>query len=205
MEDKKEGREPPFLVRKKRREKNASFSHHAQISSKVRSHFVHGPIELKFGGEFRDSFIFNLNGEDRIWSFGKSLERERRREKNVGFSHHAQISSNVRSRFVRGPIELKFEGEVRGSCIFNINGGDRIWSFGQSLERKRRREKNNGFLHHAQISSKVRCCFVHGLIELKFGGEVQKSLILNLNGEDRIWTVKNFLLTLFNHILSIIW
>ena len=85
MEDKKEGREPPFLERKKRREKNTGFSHHAQISSKVRSHFVRGPIELKFGGEFRDSFIFNLNGEDRIWSFGKSLERKRRREKNAGF------------------------------------------------------------------------------------------------------------------------
>ena len=162
------------------------FFHLAQISSKVWSHFVRGPIELKFGGKFHDSFIFNLNGDDRIWSFGKSLERKRRREKNVGFSHHAQISSNVRSRFVRGPIELKFEGEVRGSCIFNMNGGDWIWSFGQSLEGKRRREKNSGFLHHAQISSNVRCRFFHGLIELKFGGEVYKSLILNLNGEDRI-------------------
>ena len=90
------------------------------------------------------------------------------------------------SCFVRGPIELKFEGEVRGSCIFNMNGGDWIWSFGQSLEGKKRREKNSGFLHHAQISSKVRCRFFHGVIELKFGGEVYKSLILNLNGEDRI-------------------
>ena len=61
-----------------------------------------------------------------------------------------------------------------------------IWSFGQSLEGKRRKEKNSGFLHHAQISSKVRCRFFHGLIELKFGGEVHKSLILNLNGDDRI-------------------
>ena len=173
-------------MRKKRREKNASFSHHAQISSNVRSRFVRGPIELKFEGEVCGSCIFNMNGGDRIWSFGQSLERKRRREKNVGFSHHAQISSNVRSRFVRGPIELKFEGEVRGSCIFNMNGGDWIWSFGQSLERKRRREKNSGFLHHAQISSKVRCRFFYGLIELKFGGEVHKSLILNLNGEDRI-------------------
>ena len=118
------------------RKKNASFSHHAQISSKVRSHFVHGPIELKFGGEFHDSFIFNLNGEDRIWSFGKSLERERRREKNAGFSHHAQISSNVRSRFVRGPIELKFGGEVRGSCICNMN--DEI-GFGVSDSHQRER------------------------------------------------------------------
>ena len=151
------------------------FFHLAQITSKAWSHFVRGPIELKFGGKFHDSFIFNLNGEDRIWSFGKSLERKRRREKNAGFSHHTQISSNVWSRFVRGRIELKFGGEVRGSCIFNMNGGDWIWSFGQSLERKRRREKNAGFLHHAQISSKVRCHFVHGLIELKFGGEVQNS------------------------------
>ncbi|RVW59671.1 hypothetical protein CK203_101050 [Vitis vinifera] len=114
-----------------------------------------------------------LNGGDQIWSFGQSLERKRE-ERKRSFSHHAQISSNVRSHFVRGPIELKFEGEVRGSCIFNMNGGDRIWSFGQSLERKRRREKNSGFLHHAQISSKVRCRFLHGLIELKFGGERSK-------------------------------
>ena len=157
-----------------------------RFHQKVWSHFVRGPIELKFGGEFRDSFIFNLNGEDRIWSFGKSLERERRREKNAGFSHHAHISSNVQSRFFRGPIELKFEGEVRGSCIFNVNGEDRIWSFGQSLERKRRREKNVGFFHHAQILSKVRCRFVHGLIKLKFEGEVHSSLIFNFNGEDQI-------------------
>ena len=54
------------------------------------------------------------------------------------------------------------------------------------IREKRRREKNNGFLHHAQISSKVRCRFAHGLIELKFEGEVQSSLIFNLNGENRI-------------------
>ena len=118
--------------------------------------------------------------------FWKVIRKKEEREKNAGFSHHAQISSNVRSHFVRGPIELKFGGEVRGSCIFNMNGGDWIWSFGQSLERKRRREKNAGFLHHAQISSKVRCHFVHGLIELKFGGEVHNSLIFNLNSEYRI-------------------
>ncbi|CBI35418.3 unnamed protein product, partial [Vitis vinifera] len=63
-----------------------------------------------------------------------------------------------------------------------MNGEDWIWSFGKSLEGKRRREKNSGFLHHAQISSNVRCRFFHGPIELKFGGEVYKSLILNLKG-----------------------
>ena len=63
--------------------------------------------------------------------------------------------------------------------------------FGKSLERKRRREKNAGFFHHAQILSKVRFRFVHGLIELKFEGEVHSSLIFNLNGESDLefWKV----------------
>ncbi|RVW60893.1 Eukaryotic translation initiation factor 3 subunit F [Vitis vinifera] len=39
-----------------------------------------------------------------------------------------QISSNGRSRFVCGPIDLKFEGEIFNSLISNLNGGDRIWS-----------------------------------------------------------------------------
>ena len=39
---------------------------------------------------------------------------------------------NVRSRFICGTIELKFRGEVHDSLIFNMNGEDRIWSFGRS-------------------------------------------------------------------------
>ena len=39
-----------------------------------------------------------------------------------------------------------------------------------------------------QISSKVQSRVVHGLIDLKFGGGVRESLILNMNGVDRIWS-----------------
>ena len=39
-----------------------------------------------------------------------------------------QISSKVRFRFVCGPIDLKFGGEVCDSLIFNLNNGDWIWS-----------------------------------------------------------------------------
>ncbi|RVW31737.1 Retrovirus-related Pol polyprotein from transposon TNT 1-94 [Vitis vinifera] len=41
------------------------------------------------------------------------------------------ISSNGRSYFVCGPIDLKFEGEIFNSLISNLNGGDRIWSSGR--------------------------------------------------------------------------
>ncbi|RVW83457.1 Retrovirus-related Pol polyprotein from transposon TNT 1-94 [Vitis vinifera] len=41
------------------------------------------------------------------------------------------ISSNGRSHFVCGPIDLKFEGEIFNSLISNLNGGDRIWSSGR--------------------------------------------------------------------------
>ncbi|KAL6337652.1 hypothetical protein AAG906_037245 [Vitis piasezkii] len=44
-----------------------------------------------------------------------------------------RISSNGRSRFVCGPIDLKFEGEIFNSLISNLNGGDRIWSSGRLL------------------------------------------------------------------------
>ncbi|KAL6336537.1 hypothetical protein AAG906_025087 [Vitis piasezkii] len=49
--------------------------------------------------------------------------------KNAPFT----ISSNGRSRFVCGPIDLKFEGEFFNSLISNLNGGDRIWSSGRLL------------------------------------------------------------------------
>ncbi|RVX19049.1 Retrovirus-related Pol polyprotein from transposon TNT 1-94 [Vitis vinifera] len=58
--------EPPFLKRK------TQFFFIAQISSKVRSCFFYGSIDLKFGGKVHDSLIFNLNGGDRIWRSGRS-------------------------------------------------------------------------------------------------------------------------------------
>ena len=42
------------------------------------------------------------------------------------------------------------------------------------------------FLFTVQISSRVRSYIIHGTINLKFGGRVRDSLVLNLNGEDRI-------------------
>ena len=43
------------------------------------------------------------------------------------------------------------------------------------------------FLFTVQISLRVLSCIVGGSINLKFGG-VRDSLILNMNGEDRIWS-----------------
>ncbi|RVX09848.1 hypothetical protein CK203_013038 [Vitis vinifera] len=66
------------------------------------------------------------------------MGKRMRREKSIcccksplaGFScpRRRRISSNGRSRFVCGPIDLKFEGEIFNSLISNLNGGDRIWS-----------------------------------------------------------------------------
>ena len=37
-----------------------------------RSDPASSPIDLKFGGDFRDSLVFNLNGGDHIWSSVRS-------------------------------------------------------------------------------------------------------------------------------------
>ncbi|RVW79299.1 Retrovirus-related Pol polyprotein from transposon TNT 1-94 [Vitis vinifera] len=62
------------------------------------------------------------NGSDMLT---KTLPREKL---GVCCSIVGMISSNGRSRFVYGPIDLKFEGEILSSLISNMNGGDRIWS-----------------------------------------------------------------------------
>ena len=162
---------------------------------------MHGILEFVIKSPLKTLTFGRQERRERATFFS---EKEEKREKRRFFSSCPDF---IKCLIPLHPWSDRVEIWRRGSWLMylQLNGGDRIWSFGQSLERKRRREKNNGFLHHAQISSKVRCRFVHGLIELKFGGEVHKSLILNLNGEDRIWTIKNFLLTLFNHIFSIIW
>ncbi|RVW40094.1 Retrovirus-related Pol polyprotein from transposon TNT 1-94 [Vitis vinifera] len=67
------------------------------------------------------------NGSDMLT---KTLPREKL---GVCCSIAGIISSNGRSRFVCGPIDLKFEGEIFNSLISNLNGGDRIWSSGRLL------------------------------------------------------------------------
>ncbi|RVW71160.1 Retrovirus-related Pol polyprotein from transposon TNT 1-94 [Vitis vinifera] len=64
----------------------------------------------------------NNNGSDMLT---KTLPREKL---GVCCFIARMISSNGRSRFVCGPIDLKFEGEIFNSMISNLNGRDRIWS-----------------------------------------------------------------------------
>ena len=61
------------------------------------------------------------------------LKLERRKTLISFLLFTVQISSNGRSRFVCGPIDLKFEGEIFNTLISNLNGGDRIWSSGRLL------------------------------------------------------------------------
>ena len=51
-----------ILREKEKRRENLCFFFTTQISSKVQSRFVCGPIDLKFGGEVHDSLVFNMNG-----------------------------------------------------------------------------------------------------------------------------------------------
>ncbi|KAL6328283.1 hypothetical protein AAG906_034426 [Vitis piasezkii] len=50
--------------------------------------------------------------------------------KNVDFFSSLYCPDFIKRpiRFVCGPIDLKFEGEIFNSLISNLNGGDRIWS-----------------------------------------------------------------------------
>ena len=56
-------------------------------------------------------------------------EREKKRE-NLCFSLYCPYLSKVLSRFFCGPIDLNIGGEVCDSLVFNMNGGDQIWSLG---------------------------------------------------------------------------
>ena len=61
------------------------------------------------------------------------LKLERRKTFISFLLFTVQISSNGRSCFVCGPIDLKFEGEIFNSLISNLNGEDQIWSSGRLL------------------------------------------------------------------------
>ena len=69
---KKSDREKKKKIREKRREKEKKNTY-IQILSTSRSHFICGPIELKFGGKVQNSSSYNLNGEDQILSLGTSV------------------------------------------------------------------------------------------------------------------------------------
>ena len=57
-----------YGLKEEKEKKEAVFLFHAQVSSKARSCFVCGPIELKFGGDVHDTRGYHLNGEDQILS-----------------------------------------------------------------------------------------------------------------------------------------
>ena len=107
--------EPPFF---KVREKNSIFFFIVQTSSKVQSRFVCGPIDLKFGGEVRDSLIFNLNGGDRIWSSKQSYFNLRIKPLFWWVFYPDSFDHELRSRLIHGSIELIFDEHVQNSLIF---------------------------------------------------------------------------------------
>ena len=45
------------------------------------------------------------------------------------------------------------------------------------------------FIFTVQISSMVQSCIVCRPIDLNFGGGIRDSLVLNMNGEDCIWSL----------------
>ena len=117
-------REPPFF----KLERKTQFFFIVQISSKVRSYFVCGPIDLKFGREVRDSLIFNQNGGDRIWSFGQSSFNSKTEPLFWRVFYPYSFDNELRSRLICGSIELIFGEHVQNSLIFILNGEDWIWS-----------------------------------------------------------------------------
>ena len=119
--------EPPFF----KLERKTQFFFTVQISSKVRSCFVCGPIDLKFGEEVRDSLIFNLNCGDQIWSFGRSSFSSRIEPLFWWVFYLDNFDHELRSRLICGSIELIFYDHVQNSLIFILNGGNWIWSLEQ--------------------------------------------------------------------------
>ena len=95
-------REPPFF----KLERKTQFFSIVQISSKVRSYFVCGPIDLKFGGEVRDSLIFNMNGGDQIWSSGRSYFSPRTEPLFWWVFYPDSFDHELWSRLIHGSIEL---------------------------------------------------------------------------------------------------
>ena len=119
--------EPLFL----KLERKTQFFFTAQISSKVRSRFVCGPIDLKFGGEVCDSLIFNVNGEDRIWRSRWSFFSPRTESLFWCIFYPNSFDHELQSRLICGSIEPIFRVYVQNSLIFILNGGDWIWSLEQ--------------------------------------------------------------------------
>ena len=107
--------EPPFF---EVREKNSVFFFIVQTSSKVQSRFVCGLIDLKFGGEVHDLLIFNLNGRDRIWSSKRSYFNLRIEPLFWWVFYPDSFDHELRSRLIRGLIELIFGEHVQNSLIF---------------------------------------------------------------------------------------
>ena len=96
------------------------------------------------------------------------------------FFFTVQISSNVRSCFICGTIELNFGGEVRDSLIFNLNGGDRIWSFGRSSFNPRIEPLFWWVFYPNSFDYELRSRLIYDSIELIFGEHVQNLLIFIL-------------------------
>ena len=115
--------EPPFL----KLEKKTLFFFTVQISSKIQP-LICGLIDLKFGGEVRDSLIFNLNGGDRIWRSGRLSFNPRIEPLFWCVFYANSFDHELWSRLICGSIESIFGEHVQNSLIFILNGGDWIWS-----------------------------------------------------------------------------
>ena len=119
--------EPLFL----KLERKTQFFFTAQISSKVRSRFFCGPIDLKFGGEVCDSLIFNVNGGDRIWRSRWSFFSPRTEPLFWCVFYPDSFDHKLQSRLICGSIEPIFGVYVQNSLILILDGGDWIWSLEQ--------------------------------------------------------------------------
>ena len=109
-------------------------------------------------------------------------------ERKTQFFFTIQISSKVWSRFVCGMIDLKCGGEVCDSLIFNMNGGDQIWSSRQSSFSPRTEPLFWWVFYPDSFDHELQARLICGSIELIFGEHVQNSLIFILNDEDWIWS-----------------
>ncbi|RVX19730.1 Aromatic aminotransferase ISS1 [Vitis vinifera] len=92
-----------------------------EISSKVRSRFVCGPIDLKFGREVRDSLIFNLNDGDQIWSFGRSSFNPRTKPlfwfSQEGIKSGCALFVFIPSSLSSKVVSITNPGNPTGTCI----------------------------------------------------------------------------------------
>ena len=89
-----------------------------QILSNIRSYFVYGLIDLKFGGEVRDSLIFNLNSGDRIWSSGRSSFNMSTKLLFWWIFYPDSFDHELQLKLICGSIELIFGKHVQNLLIF---------------------------------------------------------------------------------------